>query len=121
MAFPAFFAIFALSMRKMNRIYLMKRLPLGKNYYAICLFGFILSVRPLSATELNHEQIHAAQQRELLYIPFFIWYAIEWGILFLKYRDWEKAYFHIRFEQEAYHHQADLDYLDCRKHYCYRS
>jgi len=106
-------------MRKMKRIYLVKKLPLGKNYYAICLFGFILSVRPLSATELNHELIHAAQQKELLYIPFFLWYGIEWLFLFLKYRNWEKAYFHIRFEQEAYHHQADLDYLKHRKHFRY--
>lgn len=111
---------FAVSMGKMKRIYLMKRLPLGKNYLAICLFGFVFSVRPLSATELNHELIHAAQQKELLYIPFFIWYGIEWGLLFLKYRNWEKAYFHIRFEQEAYRHQADLDYLKHRKHFRYK-
>ena len=104
----------------MKRVYLMKRLPLVKSYYAICLFGFIFSVRPLSVTELNHEEIHAAQQRELLYLPFFIWYVIEWGILFLKYRDWETAYFHIRFEQEAYQHQADLDYLKHRKHFRYK-
>ena len=71
-------------MGKMKRIYVMKRWPLAKNYLAICLFGFIFSVRPLSATELNHELIHAAQQKELLYIPFFIWYGIEWGLLFLK-------------------------------------
>ena len=108
-------------MRKMKRIYLVKKLPLGKNYYAICLFGFVLSVRPLSATELNHELIHAAQQKELLYIPFFIWYGIEWLFLFLKYRNWEIAYFHIRFEQEAYHHQADLYDRKHRKHFRYHS
>ena len=103
-----------------KRVFLAKRLPLGKNYYAICLFGIIFSVRPLSETELNHEMIHVAQQKELLYIPFFIWYGIEWLLLFFKYRDWEKAYFHIRFEEEAYHHQSDLDYLKHRRHYCYR-
>ena len=103
----------------MKRVYLMKHLPLSKNYYAICLFGIVFTLRPLSATELNHEFIHAAQQRELLYLPFFIWYVIEWGILFLKYRDWEQAYFHIRFEQEAYNHQGDPDYLNHRRHYRY--
>jgi hypothetical protein len=106
-------------MRKMKRVYLMKRLPLAKNYYAICLFGIVFTLRPLSATELNHELIHAAQQRELLYIPFFLWYGIEWLLLFLKYRDWEQAYFHIRFEQEAYRHQGDPDYLNHRRHYRY--
>ena len=63
--------------------------------------------------------IHAAQQRELLYIPFFLWYGIEWLLLFFKYRDWEQAYVHIRFEQEAYPHQGDLDYLNHRRHYRY--
>ena len=103
----------------MKRFYLIKRLPLRKDYYAICLFGFVLSVRPLSETELNHELIHAAQQKELLYIPFFIWYGIEWIILYFKYRNWEKAYFNIRFEREAYHHEADLNYLKNRKKYNY--
>ena len=79
----------------MKRVYLMKRLPLAKNYYAICLFGIVFTLRPLSATELNHV------------------------LLFFKYRDWEQAYFHIRFEQEAYHHQGDLDYLNHRRHYRY--
>ncbi|UKK54872.1 hypothetical protein [Prevotella sp. E2-28] len=103
----------------MKQLYLIKRLPLRKDYYAICLFGFVLSVRPLSETELNHELIHAAQQKELLYIPFFIWYGIEWIILYFKYRNWEKAYFNIRFEREAYHHESDLNYLKLRKHYKY--
>ena len=102
-----------------HKVYVMKRLPIGKNYLAICLFGFVFSRRPLNAAELNHEQIHAAQQRELLYIPFFIWYVIEWLVLLVKYRDSMQAYRHIRFEQEAYRHQYDLAYLSRRKHYHY--
>ena len=104
---------------KQHKIYLDKRLLLGKDFLAICLFGFILSVRPLDKEELNHELIHAAQQRELLYLPFFVWYGIEWLVLLLKYRDRMEAYRHIRFEQEAYHHQHDLTYLEHRKHYHY--
>ncbi len=103
-----------------HRVHLVKRLPIGKDYYAICLFGFIFSIRPLNATELNHELIHAAQQKELLYIPFFIWYAIEWLVLFLKFKDSTSAYYHIRFEQEAYSHQGDAAYLTKRKHYRYK-
>lgn len=105
---------------KTKRVFVFKRLPLKKDYYAICLFGFILSVRPLNAVETNHESIHAAQQKELLYVPFFIWYGIEWLVLYLKYRDATKAYFHIRFEEEAYAHQSDLSYLKTRKHYRYK-
>ena len=53
--------------RKQHKVYLVKRHPMGNNYLAICLFGFVLSIRPLNARELNHELIHAAQQRELLH------------------------------------------------------
>ena len=60
------------------------------------------------------------QQRELLYIPFFIWYVLEWLALLIKYRDRMQAYRHIRFEEEAYNHQADLCYLKNRKRYRYK-
>lgn len=93
---------------------------MGKNFIAICLFGLIFSIRPLNKTELNHEMIHVAQQKELLFIPFFLWYVIEWVVLLFKYKDREKAYFHIRFEKEAYAHQGDLDYLNHRKHFHYK-
>ena len=92
---------------------------MGEDFLAICLFGFIFSVRPLDKTELNHELIHAAQQRELLYLPFFIWYGLEWLVLFIKYRNGMKAYQHIRFEKEAYQHQGDLSYLKRRKLFQY--
>ena len=92
-----------------------KRHPFGKNYLAINLFGFIFTLRDLDSVELNHELIHSAQQRELLYLPFFIWYGIEWLVLWFKYRDWTMAYYHIRFEQEAYRNQNDLSYLKNRK------
>ena len=103
--------------RKSKHVFVFKHLPLRKDYYAICLFGLIFSNRPLNTIEVNHESIHDAQQKELLYIPFFIWYGIEWLILYIKYRNATKAYFHIRFEEEAYAHQSDLNYLSNRKHY----
>jgi len=102
-----------------RKVYLIKRHLMGKSYLAICLFGFIFSIRPLNPVEYNHERIHAAQQKELLYLPFFVWYGIEWLFFYLKYWDGEKAYHHIRFEKEAYNHQSDLQYLEKRKHYHY--
>ena len=93
---------------------------MGGTFLAICLFGFVFTVRPLSATEYNHERIHAAQQRELLYVPFFVWYVLEWLVLVVKYRDRMKAYYHIRFEREAYNHQEDMEYLKHRRHFHYR-
>ena len=106
-------------MKKNNRVYHIKPWLLGKNFIAICLFGFIFAVAPLNRKEINHELIHAAQQKELLYLPFFLWYGIEWLVLLLKYRDRTEAYRHIRFEEEAYRHQADLGYLKRRKHFAY--
>ena len=102
-----------------HNVYLVRKLLIGKDFLAICLFGFIFSIRPLDKEELNHELIHAAQQREQLYLPFFLWYGIEWLILLLKYRDRMEAYRHIRFEEEAYQHQNDLSYLKHRKHFQY--
>lgn len=92
---------------------------LGQNFYAINLFGIIIAFNELSKVEQNHELIHTAQAKELLYIPFYIWYVFEWIILTLKYKDGMKAYYNIRFEKEAYSHQSDLDYLKNRKHYNY--
>ncbi len=104
----------------MAKVFQVKRLPMSKSYYAICVFGLIFSTRPLNKTELNHEMIHAAQQRELLYLPFFLWYAVEWLVLLVKYRNTTEAYFHIRFEQEAYRHQHNLNYLESRRHFHYK-
>lgn len=66
---------------------------------------------------INHEKIHTAQQRELLFIPFYIFYLIEWGIKCFKYNNWKDAYHNISFEREAYKHGNDLTYLKNRKHY----
>ena len=61
---------------------------------------------------LSHPKNITAQQRELLYIGFYLWYVLEWLFLLAKYHNGLKAYFHIRFEKEAYNHQDDLDKTD---------
>ncbi|MGN1255432.1 MAG: hypothetical protein ACI4T9_12690 [Prevotella sp.] len=104
----------------MTKVVLIKRFPIKGGFYAINLFGIIFSVQKLNAVELNHERIHTAQERELLFIGFYVWYVLEWLCLLIKYRDGIKAYYNIRFEKEAYHHQNDLDYLAHRKRYHYR-
>lgn len=104
----------------MTRIIKINRRSFMKSFIAINLFGIIVTCEDLSKVELNHELIHTAQARELLYIPFYLWYIIEWFYLYFKYRDWMQAYYNIRFEKEAYAHQEDLEYLNRRKHYCYR-
>lgn len=68
---------------------------------------------------VNHERIHTAQQRELLFVPFYIIYLIEWLIRLLQYRHWKQAYYNISFEREAYANGNDLTYLDRRRHYAF--
>ena len=74
-----------------------------KGYKAINLFGIVFarkSARPLSDKNKNHEAIHTAQMRELL----------DWVFHGFKYR-------RITFEQEAYAHEDNPEYLEIRKHY----
>lgn len=63
---------------------------------------------------LNHERIHIRQQVELLMLPFFIWYVLEFLVRFVKCGDRRKAYYAISFEREAYANEKDLDYLKKR-------
>ncbi len=66
---------------------------------------------------VNHERIHTAQQRELLFVPFYILYIIEWMVRLVMYGNGKKAYYNISFEREAYRNGHDLSYLKNRKLY----
>lgn len=69
---------------------------------------------------INHERIHTAQQRELLFIPFYIIYVIEWLLRLAQYRNRNDAYLNISFEREAYANGKNLSYLANRKLYSWR-
>ena len=61
---------------------------------------------------INHEKIHWRQQIELLIIPFYIFYFMEWTIrLFIN----EDPYRSISFEREAYDNDTNYKYLKTRK------
>lgn len=68
---------------------------------------------------INHERIHTAQQRELLFIPFYIVYLLEWLVRIAQYRNFYQAYRNISFEREAYTHGNDLTYLPRRSRYAW--
>jgi hypothetical protein len=81
----------------------------------IALFPFILlREKTPSETLVHHERIHIRQQLELLVIPFYIWYALEWLVHFIRVKDFWEAYRLISFEKEAYTQEADLAYLKNR-------
>ena len=93
-----------------------------KGYKAMNLFELIFvrneCKERFTEVDLNHEKIHSAQMRELLYIGFYLWYILEYIFNVFKYKgNLDKAYMNISFEKEAYSHQKDLDYLKNRKHY----
>lgn len=95
------------------------RCPLVPAGFCINIFGTIWTRSPHQITPriLNHERIHTAQMRELLFIPFYIVYFIEWLLRLVEYRHWYKAYMAISFEREAYSHDSDAAYLAHRPHY----
>jgi hypothetical protein len=64
---------------------------------------------------MNHERIHIRQQIELLILPFYILYLIEFCIGLIKYRNRHKAYMNISFELEAYKNDSNLNYLKYRR------
>lgn len=90
---------------------------LPKRYHAIAIFPFILLRRGGAENEIliNHEFIHLRQQAELLILPFFLWYFIEYLLKLIIYHNHDKAYRNICFEREAYHHDEDFNYLNKRK------
>lgn len=81
------------------------------------MFPFIFTRRNLREKEMYHELIHCRQQVEMLILPFFIWYVLEWLIRIIIYFDTKKAYKNISFEKEAYSNQEDKDYLKERNFY----
>ena len=83
----------------------------------ITIFPFIvLSFKKDKSNEvlINHEKIHIRQQIEMLVIPFFLWYGIEYVIRFIQYRNSKLAYLNISFEREAYQNEKNLHYLKQR-------
>ena len=77
---------------------------------------------PMTDANLNHERIHARQQIEMLLLPFYLWYGIEYLVRLVQHRFKSKeAYFAISLEREAYQNQDDPSYLDRRQAYCWLS
>ncbi len=97
-------------------IYLVKIfIPKGFRGITLYPFIFIKNKNDLeNLTFINHEKIHLKQQTELLILPFYIWYGIEYLIRRVQYKNKRIAYRNISFEREAYQNEADLNYLQKR-------
>ncbi|WP_461532651.1 hypothetical protein [Sinomicrobium sp.] len=89
-----------------------------KPYIGLTLWPVIVLKSPELKNDsvlLNHEKIHLQQQLELLILPFYVLYGLEWLYKWLKYRDLHIAYRQISFEREAYTCEQDAHYLKTRK------
>ena len=89
-----------------------------KGYKAMCVFPFIFvrkDAHSLTVNDINHEKIHGKQQKETLFLLFYLLYGIEWIIKVVYYHNINTAYKNVSFEREAYDNQGDITYLDKRK------
>ena len=97
-----------------------------KGYKIFNFLGLILFVRsdiktPITEVDINHEKIHSAQMKEMLWVPFYLWYIVEYLLIriFGKGKTQNEDYHDVSFEEEAYSHQNDLEYLKNRKHFAW--
>lgn len=90
-----------------------------KNYIGVAIYPFIIINKNYKEDIwlINHEKIHLEQQKELLFIGFFIWYFIEFLFRYLQYRNWHTAYLNISFERECNQFESDVNYLRNRKYF----
>ena len=86
-------------------------------FRSITLFPFVLvkcKDEKKNIILINHEKIHLQQQIELFILPFFIWYALEFLINLIRFKNSNQAYLNISFEREAYFNENNLSYLSNR-------
>ena len=99
-------------------------LPFLKRYNIVSMtawpFLFIRAEKVLDdKVTMNHELIHAAQQKEMLLAGFYLAYYTEYFTKAAKY-GWDKAYYEISFEKECYQNENNLNYLKERKPFAWR-
>ncbi|MEN1783744.1 MAG: hypothetical protein AAGF77_01280 [Bacteroidota bacterium] len=93
-----------------------------KNYVGLSLWPLIIvkeAIHKKDQVLINHEKIHLRQQLELMVLPFYLWYFIEWFWKSVWYGNTYLAYQNISFEREAYAHEGNLDYFKMRKPYAF--
>ena len=89
-----------------------------KGFSGLTIFPFIFLKEEKDVSNpvmMQHEKIHIRQQMELLILPFFIWYGIEYFIRILQYKNKHLAYRNISFEREAYANESQNNFLQKRR------
>ena len=103
-------------------IFIVSKYLIPKGYSGLTFFPFVILRFKNAKNDLvvmNHEKIHIRQQLELLVLPFYILYFIDFGLKYLKYRDAKIAYRNIIFEREAYANESNINYLKSRSFWAF--
>lgn len=103
-------------------IILVSRFLIRRGFNGITLWPFVvLRKREMKedAVMLNHEKIHLRQQIEMLVLPFYLWYVIEFLIRWFQYKNRHTAYRNISFEREAYSFQNNFKYIKRRQFWAF--
>jgi hypothetical protein len=93
-----------------------------KGYRGLTIFPFVVLGSKSDLHDkvlLNHEKIHIRQQLELLIVPFFVWYGLEFLIRLAILRNGKDAYRAICFEKEAFGNEKKLSYLSNKKFFSF--
>ena len=85
-----------------------------KGYRGLTVFPFVFvkcRLDKMNDVFINHERIHLRQQLEMLIVPFFIWYFLEFCLKWIQYKNFDLGYRNISFEREAYANEKQIDYI----------
>lgn len=80
----------------------------------VCGVLFVRKGAYIGEKTMNHERIHTAQMKEMLYVLFYLVYVLEWLVRLVLCWNAKKAYRSISFEKEAYENESNEEYLKMR-------
>lgn len=94
---------------------------LAPKRFCVNLFGVIWTRDDswIDSRVVRHERIHSAQMKEMLWIPFYLFYVLEYLVKLAVYRNSDRAYRAISFEREAYANDGKPDYMSRRRHFAW--
>jgi hypothetical protein len=98
-------------------IFIVSTFLVRKGFNGVTVWPFVITRKKhlkKDAVFVNHEKIHLRQQTEMLLLPFYVWYSLEFVFRIFQYKNKHTAYRNISFEREAYAHEKDRYYLKQR-------
>lgn len=93
----------------------------SNNRIIVLLFNKVYTNTRLLPYEVNRFKIYAAQQKELLYVFWYLIYAIEFIVKLVRKRNIVNAIASISFVKEATYNQRQYKYMDTRRNYSWAS